>query len=157
MRKDLTRIETISLRGRLHYYTRFGRPVSKVTMPPYRGLEYYRPGQLLGYIRWQAGEYGSRLWRFMILRTVSFTGKSPSHQVEGVSPGAYIILDVEGALKVRAAMNVIDQIENMGIDPAEVSPAYYGHLHQRILTNQPYHRYSMEQHQSFRQEGEISV
>lgn len=155
MSDKLTRIETIFLKDRVNHYTRFGRPVMKNSGPSYRGYEYYGPGQLVGYVQWYAGDYGSRLWRFIILMTVFGTQKCVLQAVPGIAPGAVIIMDIEGALKVRVAMKVLDQIEGIGIDPADVSPAYYGHLHQRIMINQSCHRYTMEQHQSFLNEQRL--
>ena len=158
MPANLTRIETIFLRDRINHYTRFGRPVTKTTTALYRGFEYYKPGQLLGYVQWYGGEYGSRLWRFLILVTMSHRmgqqGLIKLQEVPGVKPGAQIILDLEGSARVKMMLKAIDQIEHLGLDPADISPAYYGHLHQRIMTNRPYHRYTMEQHKSFMQERE---
>ena len=155
MSSDLTRVETLILPDRLHHYTRFGKPVRKVTMPSYRGYEYYRPGQLVGYIQWHAGEYGSRLWRFMIMMTTSHGNQINMQEVGGVMPGAQLLLDLEGAFKVRKALCTIDQIEQLGLGPTAISPAYYGHLHQRITVNSHYHRYTMEHHQSFLKEQEV--
>lgn len=155
MSSDLTRVEILSLQDRAHHYTRFGRPVRKVTMPLYRGYEYYNPGHMIGYVRWQAGEYGSRLWRFMILMTLSHDDQDNIQEVPGIMPGARLLLNLEGAIKVRKALCAIDQIEQLGLDPADISPAYYGHLHQRITANRRYHRYTMEQHKSFLKEQEV--
>ncbi len=156
MSSDLTRVETLSLPDRVNQYMRFGRPVRKVTMPAYRGYEYYNPGQLVGYVQWHAGEYGSRLWRFMVLMTVSRHDDQGNIQVvPGVMPGARILLDMEGAHKVRKTLWAIDHIEQLGLDPADVSPAYYGHMHQRITANCHYHRYTMEQHKSFLKGQEV--
>jgi uncharacterized protein DUF2840 len=155
MSSDLTRVDILSLPDRVHHYTRFGRAVRKVIMPSYRGYEYYRPGQLVGYVQWQAGEYGSRLWRFMILMTVSHVCQINMQEVPGIMPAVRILLDMEGAFKVRKIFCVIDQIEQLGLDPADVSPAYYGHLHQRITANHRCHRYTMEQHKSFLKGQEV--
>jgi len=149
MSSDLTRVEILSLPDRAHHYTRFARSVRKVNMAPYRGYEYYNPGQLIGYVQWHAGEYGSRLWRFMILMTMGHGNQINMQEVPGVMPGAQILLDLEGAFKVRKALYIIDQIEQLDLDPTAISPAYYGYLHQRITVNRRYHRYTMEQHKSF--------
>lgn len=152
MSSNLTRVETLSLPDRVNHYTRFGRSAAKQMMQGYRGFEYYKPGQLVGYVQWHAGEYGSRLWRFMVLMT---TSHDHMQEVPGVKPGAQILLDLEGAIKVRKALNTIDEIEQLGLDLTDISPAYYGHLHQRITANRPHHRYTMEQHQAFLKEAEV--
>ena len=152
---DLTEVKVIFLHEQVNHYTRFGHPVLKETITPHQGFEYYPPKALVGYIQWQGGDYGSRLWRFMIFMAVKHSHKSPLQVIEAVTPAVNLILDLEGATKVRAALKAIDHIESLGLDPADESPAFYGYLHQRITVNQPYHPYSIKQHDSYLKEKGI--
>lgn len=154
MINNLTRIKTINIENHIKHYVRFGRPVFTEKTSINQTNEYYRPNQLIGYAQWQAGEYGSRIWRFTIFKTVNPTREKHLHSIEGIRPGMRVILDLEGAVKVRSLLKVINQIEVTGIHPAEVSPAYYGYIHQRIMVKQPLHSYTREQHQSFLKEQE---
>ncbi len=154
MYKNLTHIETLHIPNGKRIYTRFGDPVSRKRLSSYRGEEYYEPGQIVGVVHWEPCRFGTRLWRFIILRTVS-----PSHsimqQISGISPGVEILLDVEGKVKVKKIFGVIGHIEDLNLKPQNISPAYYAHLHQRITANQSYHRYTMKQHDAYLKEGEV--
>ncbi|MBL4801575.1 MAG: DUF2840 domain-containing protein [Emcibacter sp.] len=152
MINNLTRIQTISVKNCIKYYVRFGRPVFIKELSSDQTYEYYKPDQLVCYVQWQAGEYGSRIWRVTIFKTVNFTYESQIQSIQGIRPGVQIILDLEGAMRVRPALKTIDQIEAIGLHPTDISPAYYGHLHQRIMAKQPAHPYGEEQHQSFLKE-----
>ncbi|MBL4802379.1 MAG: DUF2840 domain-containing protein, partial [Emcibacter sp.] len=101
MINNLTRIKIINLKNRIKYYVRFGRPVLLKNISAYQIYEYYKPDQLVAYVQWQAGEYGSRIWRVTIFKTVNFTHKSQIQSIEGIRPGVQIILDLEGAMRVR--------------------------------------------------------
>lgn len=151
MINNLTRIHTINVKNRISRYVRFGRPVFTKNISTYQAYEYYKPDQLVGYAQWQAGEYGSRIWRITIFKTVNSTHESQIQSIEDIRPGVQIILDLEGAMNVRPILKIIDQIEAIGLHPADISPAYYGHLHQRIMVKQPLHTYGEEQHQSYLQ------
>ncbi|MBL4802209.1 MAG: DUF2840 domain-containing protein [Emcibacter sp.] len=152
MINNLTRIKTMNVKNHIKYYVRFSRPVFIKELAGGQAYEYYKPSQLVGYVQWQAGEYGSRIWRFTIFKTVSPKGERKIQSINGIRPGVQILLDLEGAMRVRPALKTIDQIEAIGLQPADISSAYYGHLHQRIMAKQPAHPYGEEQHQSFLKE-----
>lgn len=152
MINNLTRIKVINVKNRIKHYVRFGRPVFTEMISAYQTNEYYKPDQLVGYVQWQAGEHGSRIWRFTVFKTVNPTKEKHTQCIEGIRPGVQTILDLEGAMKVRPILKIINQIEATGLHPSDVSPAYYGHLHQRITVKQSLHSYTEEQHQSFLKE-----
>ena len=99
--------------------------------------------RLLGLYR---EEYGTQDWRFTIVKTVA-----PSlllSRIEGVDPGGEVLLLATGNTKVKRALLQIDVLETDGFEPADVSPAYYRHIHNRIASRQPIRAYSMAQHEA---------
>jgi hypothetical protein len=146
MSKLLTRVELHFGGDAFNTYIRFGAPRLRDELDRRRALEYFASGQIFGYVRWQANEYGTRDWRLWVLRAGH--ALDSLHRIPGITPGAEVLLEVAGETRVRKAFEAIDAIEAQGIDPAEVSPAYYSHLHQRILSRLPIRPYSAEQHRA---------
>ncbi|MNW18125.1 hypothetical protein D3C71_2175610 [compost metagenome] len=46
-------------------------------------------------------------------------------------------------------MHVIDAIERNGIDPADVAPDHWRHIHNRLIVNEPFRAYGREQHRAW--------
>ena len=67
-------------------------------------------------------------------------------RIEGVRPGGEVLLLVTGKAGVKRALSVIDALEAAGFEPADVSPAYYRHIHNRIATARPFRDYCYAQH-----------
>jgi len=142
----LTRVELHFGRDLFNYYIRFGEPESREEPDRRRAFEYFAPGQLFGYVRWEANEYGTQDWRLWVLRAGDTV--FPLHRIPGVTPGAEILLELTGGTRVRRAFEAIDGIEEQGIDPSDVSPTYYVQVHQRILTRLPIPAYSSGRHRA---------
>lgn len=146
MPRFLTRIELHFGRDLFNYYIRFGEAKRREELDRRRALEFFTPGQLFGYVRWQANEYGTQDWRFWVLCAGDL--HRPLCRVPGVTPGADILLALAGKDCVHKAFEAVDAIEALNIDPADVSPSYYRHVQQRILTRLPVRAYSMDQHRA---------
>lgn len=144
MGEFLTRVELHFGRDFFNYYIRFGEPRQRNDLDRRRAFEYYAPGQLFGYVRWEANEYGTRYWRIWVVRA-----GDPVillHRIPGVTPGAEILLQLSGGTRVKRAFEAIDAIEALGIDPADVPASYYVQIHHRIVTRLPIPPYSTARH-----------
>ena len=73
----------------------------------------------------------------------------PQQTVPFVQPGGDILLKVEGWPKVERVLQMIDAIEAIGIDPADVSPDHWRHVHNRIAAGQQPRAYALGQHKAF--------
>jgi len=147
MSEPFTRVEIAFYPEHLNHWLRFGAPDEQQDLDRRRSLAFFKPGRVLGYVRWRANEYGTQDWRFTIVKTVE-----PSlllSRFEGVHPGGEILLLATGNTKVKRALLQIDALEMDGFEPADVSPAYYRHVHNRIATRRPIRTYSMAQHQAY--------
>ena len=146
MSETFTRVEIAFYPEHLNHWLRFGAPDESQDLDRRRSLAFFTPGQIFGYVRWRANEYGTQDWRFTIVKTAE-----PSlllSRIEGVHPGGEVLLLATGNTKVKRALLQIDALEADGYDPADVSPAYYRHVHNRIAARQPIRPYSMAQHEA---------
>ena len=63
-----------------------------------------------------------------------------------VRPGGEILLRLDGWPKVQRALAVIDALEALGLDPADVSPDYWRHAHNRLTADLEPSAYTPERH-----------
>ena len=146
MSESFTRVEIAFYPEHLNHWLRFGDPDEQHDLDRRRSLALFKSGRLFGYVRWRANEYGTRDWRFTIVQTAD-----PSlllSRIEGVTPGGEVLLLVTGNAKVKRALLQIDALEGAGFEPADVSPAYYRHVHNRITAGRPIRAYSMAQYEA---------
>lgn len=144
MTEDLTRVEIAFYPEHLNNWLRFGAPDEQLDLDRRRSLALFRPGRVFGYVRWRANEYGTRDWRFTIVQSTA-PSLMPS-KISGVHPGGDILLLATGTTKVKRALLQIDVLEADGFDAADVSPAYYRHVHNRITASRDVTPYSRDQH-----------
>jgi len=146
MSELFTRVEIAFYPEHLNHWLRFGDPDEQRDLDRRRSLALFKPGRVFGYVRWRANEYGTQEWRFTVAQTAE-----PSlllSRIEGVTPGGEVLLLATGNAKVKRALLQIDALEAAGFEPADVSPAYYRHVHNRITGGQPIRAYSMAQHEA---------
>lgn len=146
MSETFTRVEIAFYPEHLNHWLRFGDPDEQHDLDRRRSLALFKSGRLFGYVRWRANEYGTRGWRFTIVQTAE-----PSlllSRIEGVTPGGEVLLLATGNAKVKRALLQIDALEAAEFEPADVSPAYYRHVHNRITAGRPIRAYSMAQHEA---------
>jgi len=147
MSESFTHVEIAFYPEHLNNWLRFGDPDEQHDLDRRRSLALFKPGRIFGYVRWRANEYGTQDWRFTVVQTAE-----PSlllSRIEGVAPGGEVLLLVRGNTKVKRALLQIDALEAAGFEPADVSPAYYRHVHNRIAAKRPIRAYSMAQHEAY--------
>ncbi len=147
MCKIFTSVEIAFYPEYLNHWLRFGEPVCDFDLDRRRSLAIFKPGQIFGYIRWRANEYGTQEWRFVIVRAAE--PQQPISRFTGIQPGGEIILLVSGNTKVKRVLSQIDLLEYNGLNPSEVSPAFYRHAHNRALIGLPVRGYSSAQHDAY--------
>ncbi len=144
MTRCFTRVEIAFYPEYLNHWLRFGREDDWLDLDRRRALAFFEPGRVFGYVRWWANLFGTRDWRFVIIRSVG-PGASCS-RVPGVFPGGEILLQASGGVAVKRALREIDRLEAKGFEPADVSPSYYRHVHNRLVTKRQVRAYSRDQH-----------
>ena len=147
MSEPFTRVEIAFYPEHLNHWLRFGDADEQHDLDRRRSLALFKSGRVFGYVRWRANEYGTQDWRFTVVQTAE-----PSlmlSRIAGITPGGEVLLLATGNAKVKRALLQIDALEAEGFELADVSPAYYRHVHNRITAGQPIRAYSTAQHAAY--------
>lgn len=132
---------------------RFGKPVERLNLDKRRALAWFEPGQVFGYIRWSANEFGTQIWCLLIAQAV---GKGERIvRLEGVNPGASVLLHLNGATRARLMLKRLDVLETDGFALQDISPSYFRQLHNRSLTRSKIRPYSILQQRAVKAAGRV--
>jgi hypothetical protein len=140
----LTRVSLAYVEQRIDVYLRFGEPARIIRLDRWRRVAVFLPGVQFCRIRWQANDYGTIRWQLMVMQAC--TSLDAAQRIPGVLPGARLLLHAEGEPAVRAVLAQLDTIEAQGIAPADVSPAYWRTLGNRLAARLPLPAYTAERH-----------
>jgi hypothetical protein len=138
----LTRVSLAYVEQRINLYLRFGEPARTIRLDRWRRVAVFLPGAMFCRIRWQANDYGTIRWQLMVMQAC--TPLDAAQRIPGVLPGACLLLQAEGEPAVRAVLAQLDAIEALGIAPADVSPAYWRTLGNRLAARLPLPAYTAE-------------
>ncbi|WP_372360693.1 DUF2840 domain-containing protein [Xanthomonas sp. NCPPB 1325] len=141
---SLTRVSLAYIEQRIDVYLRFGEPARTIRLDRWRRVAVFLPGALFCRIRWHANDYGTIRWQLMVMQAC--TPLDAAQRIPGVLPGARLLLHAEGEPAVRAVLAQLDAIEAQGIAPADVSPAYWRTLGNRLAARLPLPAYTAERH-----------
>lgn len=136
-------------KGEREDWVKFGKPVAERIVDRRQRIESYAAGQLFGLVRWAANQYGTVRSAFDIVRAVG--GNEPVTPVPQVDPGGEVLLSVHGWPKVATVFRLIDAIEANGIDPCDVAPDHWRHIHNRLAAREVPRDYSPERHHAWLQ------
>lgn len=148
----LTRVALAYIEARFKLYLRFGEPARTLRLDDWRRCAVFLPGAMLCRIRWQANDYGTVRWQLMVMQTA--TPVDAVQRINGVQPGAHLLLHTEGDANVRAVLERIDAIEALGIAAIDVSPAYWRTLGNRLAARLTLPEYTAERHAAW-QAGKV--
>lgn len=140
----LTRVSLAYVEQRIDLYLRFGEPSRIVRLDRWRRVAVFLPGAMFCRILWQANDYGTIRWQLMVMQAC--TPVDAAQRIPGVLPGARLLLHAEGEPAVRAVLAQLDAIDAQGIAPADVSPAYWRTLGNRLAARLPLPEYTAERH-----------
>jgi len=140
----LTEVELIWQEKQIEYWLRFGHSAQEHIIDSHRRALLFRPNAVLAYVRWVSNDFGTIVSRIDILRTVR-PGEAYT-TLPFVRPGGEIFLHVSGWPKVEQVLQAISAIEKIGIDPANVAPEHWRHVHNRLAAGEEPRAYTREQH-----------
>lgn len=153
--EDLTQVELVWIEKQTEHWIRFGREVREQVLDRRRRILFFPPGAALALVRWAANEHGTVLSRLDILRAV---GPGEACQtIPTVTPGGDVLLRVDGWPKVERMLQLIDAIETSDIDPAEVAPDHWRHVHNRLAAGETPRAYTLQRHRAFLLRREIGA
>jgi hypothetical protein len=141
---QLTHVTLIWRDGEREDWLKFGRPVAEKVVDRRQRFESYAAGQVFGLVRWAANDYGTIRSTLDIVQAVS--SGEPCTLIAQVDPGGDLLLSVRGWPKVNQVFRLIDAIEASGIDPCEVAPDYWRHIHNRMAGRERPRGYSLARH-----------
>jgi hypothetical protein len=138
----------------LHWYEKqredwlkFGKPVASRIIDRHVRVESYAPGQVFALVRWASNEHGTIRSSLDIVRAVR--EGEPFTTLAQVDPGGDILLAVWGWPKVAQVFRLIDAIEAADVDPCEVAPDHWRHVHNRLAIAAQPRAYTAERHQAW--------
>jgi hypothetical protein len=129
---------------RIQRWIRFGRVTSEQIIDRHRTIVAFAPNDVFAFVRWASNDVGTVLSRIDILRAVR-PGEACS-TVGFVRPGGECLLRTCGWPKVERVLQAIDAIEALAIDPADVAPDHWRHIHNRLTAGAVPHAYTRERH-----------
>ncbi len=143
---SLTRVELTWIEKKIEYWIRFGKENDEQILDRRRRILRFPSDSIFALVRWASNDHGTVISRIDIVRAI--TPGERFQTLPFVRPGGDILLKMEGWPKVERVLQVIDAIEAIGIDPAEVSPHHWRHVHNRLTAGQEPRAYTVEQHRA---------
>lgn len=140
----LTHVTLVWREGEREDWLKFGKPVAERIIDRRQRVESYAAGQVFALVRWASNEYGTIRSTLDIVRAVA-TGE-PCTPITQVDPGGDLLLSVKGWSKVAQVFRLIDAIEASGINPCEVAPDHWRHVHNRMAGRERPRGYSPARH-----------
>lgn len=134
---------------RIEHWIRFGREVHEQILDRRRRVVGFAPNSLFAFVRWASNDYGTIISRIDIVRAID--RGEPCQTLPFVRPGGDILLKIEGWPRVERVLQIIDAIEALGIDPADVSPDHWRHVHNRLTAGHEPRAYTAQHHRAFLQ------
>jgi hypothetical protein len=143
----LTHVELTWIEKKIEFRIRFGHRAADKILDRRRRVASFAPGSIFCFVRWASNDYGTVISRMDIVRAV---GASERYQtLPFVRPGGEILLRVDAWPRVERALQAIDAIEAIGVDPADASPDYWRHLHNRLAVGDEPRAYTRVQHDAW--------
>jgi Protein of unknown function (DUF2840) len=143
-----TFVELTWTEKKIEHWIRFGHHVHEQILDRRRRVLGFAPETIFAFVRWAANDFGTILSRLDIVRTIA--PGEPFQTLPFVRPGGDILLKVESWPRVERVLQMIDAVEALGIDPVDVAPEHWRHIHNRLAAGLEPRAYSREQHQASR-------
>jgi hypothetical protein len=144
---NLTHVELLWLEKRIENWIRFGRIAEERVLDKRRRIVSFAPGSIFAFVRWTSNDFGTVISRVDVIRAVAPGQRCVT--VPYIRPGGDILLRLSGWSKVERALQLIDTVEALGIDPADAAPDYWHHIHNRLSVNEVPRPYTRSRHQAW--------
>jgi len=152
---ELTLVELLWFKKRIENWIRFGRIAEEHVLDRQRRIVSFAPDSIFAFIRWASNDYGTVVSRIDILRAVR-----PGERyltVPYVRPGGESLVRLSGWPKVEKVLQAIDAIEALEIDPADVAPEHWRHIHNRLSVGEQPRPYTRSRHQAWLHRRKVSL
>ncbi|WP_048645278.1 DUF2840 domain-containing protein [Nitratireductor soli] len=140
----ITLVELTFEKRKIEHWIRFGRKSYEKILDRRRSIVGFAPNSVFAFVRWAANDFGTVISRMDIVRAVR--RGEPFQTLPFVRPGGDILLRLDSWPKVQRALAAIDAVETLGLDPAEISPDHWRHVHNRLSAGLEAFAYTPERH-----------
>jgi len=140
----MTQVELIWIEKQIENWLRFGHRSGEKILDRHRSVVSFAPNSIFAFVRWTSNDYGTVQSRIDIVRAIV-----PGERYQTlpfVRPGGDILLRIDGWPKVERVLLVIDAVEALGINAADVAPDYWRHVHNRLTVGYQPRAYTRERH-----------
>jgi len=151
----LTQVELIWLEGRIEHWIRFGRSSGETIIDRRRRFLTFPHHSVFALVRWMSNDFGTLLSRIDIVRAVGHG--EPYQTLPSICPGGDILLHISGWPKVERALQAIDAVEALGIEPPDVAPDHWRQVHNRLVAGEELRPYDCGQHRAWLMRRELAV
>ena len=132
---------------KIEHWIRFGRKSYEQILDRHRSIVGFAPDSIFAFVRWAANDYGTIVSRIDIVRAIG--RGEPFQTLPFVRPGGEILLKAENWPTVERVLQHVDAIEALGIDPADVDPAHWRHVHHRMRAGETPSAYTPLRHEAW--------
>lgn len=139
-----TRVELLHLEGRIERWVRFGHVAEEEILDRRRRALWFAPDSVFAFVRWASGDHGTIVSRIDILRACR--ADEAYTTIPGVTPGGDLLLRANGWTKVERVLLAIDQVEALGVSPADACPDHWRHIHNRLAASDEPRPYTARRH-----------
>lgn len=146
---QLTHVTLVWREGEREDWLKFGKPVAERIVDRRQRIESYSAGQVFALVRWASKEYGTIRSTLDIVRAVG--AHKPCTPIAQVDPGGELLLSVRAWPRVNQVFRLIDAIEASGIDPCDVAPDHWRHIHNRMAGRELPRGYTPARHRAWLQ------
>jgi len=153
LRAGVTEVEVTWIEKKIEHWIRFGRVAQDRIVTRRTRVKSFHPDSIFAFVRWVANDFGTIVSRIDVVRAVS-----PSEAyttLPFVRPGGESLLHVGGWPKVEQVLRAIDAVEAIGVDPCDVAPDHWRHVHTRITAGHRPRAYTIERHGAWLKRREI--
>lgn len=143
----LTEVELYWLEGRIERWIRFGREVEERILDRRRRVLAFAPDAVFAFVRWASNDHGTLVSRIDILRAVR-AGEART-TIPGVTPGAEVFLRLSGWPRVQRVLSAIAEVDALGVDPTDIDPNHWRHVHNRLAAGLEPRPYTRDRHRAW--------
>jgi hypothetical protein len=144
---ELTNVELLWIRQQVENRFRFGRTEQEHVIDRYLRFVSFGAGSIFAFVHWAANGYGTVLSQIDILPAVAPGERYVT--VPHVRPGGESLLRISGWPKVEKVLQAIEAVEGIGIDPTDVAPDHWQHVHNRLSVGERPRPYTHSRHHAW--------
>jgi Protein of unknown function (DUF2840) len=144
---NLTHVELTWLEKRIEHWIRFGRIAEERALTRRTRTVSFDPGHVFAFVRWASNDFGTIISRVDVLRAVA--PGEPYSTLPFVRPGGEILLRIVGWPSVSRVLHAIDQVEAIGVNPADAAPDHWRHVHNRLVAGEQPRPYTCARHNAW--------